>query len=93
MCNKWFLSIILALTCTTMHAQQNSSTVRGWVVDADDSPVMYASVCLLADGKVEAGALTDTAGVFSIKGTFGGEYGLRVSSIGYEDAFTYPRGC
>ena len=86
MCNKWFLSIILALTCTTMHAQQNSSTVRGWVVDADDSPVMYASVCLLADGKVEAGALTDTAGVFSIKGTFGGEYGLRVSSIGYEDA-------
>ena len=86
MCNKWFLSIILALTCTTMHAQQNSSTVRGWVVDADDSPVMYASVCLLADGKVEAGALTDTAGVFSIKGSFGGEYGLRVSSIGYEDA-------
>ena len=84
--NKWFLSFMLTLACTAIYAQQNTSTVRGRVVDADGSPVMYASVCLLDDGKVAAGALTDTTGVFLIKGTFGGEYGMRVSSIGYEDA-------
>ena len=84
--NKWILFIMLTIACTATHAQQNTCTVRGRVVDADDSPVMYASVCLLADGKVAAGALTDTTGVFLIKCTFGGEYGLKVSSIGYEDA-------
>ena len=66
--NKCLLSIILALVCTTIYAQQDASTVRGRVVDTDDSPVMYASVCLLADGKVAAGVLTDTMGVFLIKG-------------------------
>ncbi len=84
--NKWHLSIILISVCTTIYAQQNTSTVRGRVVDTDDSPVMYASVCLLADGKVAAGVLTDTMGVFLIKGTFYGEYSVRLSSIGYEDA-------
>ena len=83
--NKCLLSIILALVCTTIYAQQNASTVRGRVVDTDDSPVMYASVCLLAAGKVVAGVLTDTTGVFLIKGTFSGEYSVRLSSIGYED--------
>ena len=84
--NKCLLSIILALVCTTIYAQQDASTVRGRVVDADGSPVMYASVCLLADGKVAAGVLTDTTGVFLIKGTFSGEFSVRLSSIGYEDA-------
>ena len=83
--NKWLLSIILISVCTTIYAQQDASTVRGRVVDADDSPVMYASVCLLAAGKVVAGVLTDTTGVFLIKGTFSGEYSVRLSSIGYED--------
>ncbi len=84
--NKCLLSIILALVCTTIYAQQDASTIRGRVVDADDSPVMYASVCLLAAGKVAAGVLTDTTGVFLIKGTFSGEFSVRLSSIGYEDA-------
>ena len=84
--NKCLLTIMLALVCAAMYAQQNSSIVRGRVVDADDKPVMYASVCLLAEGKATAGVLTDTMGVFLIKGTFGGEYVMRVSSIGYEDA-------
>jgi len=68
-----------------LFSQRKGSEIRGYVVENSQTPVMYASVCLISGDKVLAGALTDTTGMFSIKGRFKGEYKLKISSIGYED--------
>ncbi len=46
---------------------------------------MYASVALLSGGKIVTGAVTDTTGLFSVKGRFQGICLLKVSFIGYCD--------
>lgn len=69
-----------------MYAQSKANTVKGLVVETDGLPVMYATACIMNDGKVVAGALTDTLGMFTIKGRFSGEYALRVTCLGYEEA-------
>ena len=81
---RWIFSFILTLACTALFAQTN--TLRGRVVEPDGSPVMYATACILNDGKVVAGALTDTLGMFTIKRRFGGDHALRVTCLGYEEA-------
>ena len=75
---------ILTLVDMVLYAQTN--TIKGRVVEPDGLPVMYATACILDGGKVVAGALTDTLGVFTIKGRFGGDCALRVSCLGYEEA-------
>lgn len=77
---------MLALVCHSLFAQQDTSTIKGRVVDDDDAPVMFATVCLLNNERILAGGITDTTGFFSIKGQFSGEYRLRVSSVGYEES-------
>ncbi len=84
-CHRWQLTFILALMCTLVYAQGKKTAILGHVLDTDDSPVMYASICLISKGKVETGVLTDSIGFFTIKGPFDGEYNLRISSIGYVD--------
>ena len=69
-----------------MFAQSKANMVKGLVVETDGSPVMYATACVMNDGRVVAGALTDTLGLFTIKGRFSGEYALRVTCLGYEEA-------
>ena len=81
---RWFLSFILTMAYTALYAQTN--TIKGRVVEPDGSSVMYATACVLNGGKVVAGALTDTVGVFTIKGRFGGDYALRVTCLGYNEA-------
>ena len=81
---RWIFSFILTLACTALYAQTN--TIRGRVVESDGSPVMYATACILNDGKVVAGALTDTLGIFTIKGRFGGDCTLRVTCLSYDEA-------
>ena len=54
-------------------------------MEPDGSPVKYASVILVANKKNVDGAITDTVGVFLLKGQFEGKYKLKVSSIGYDD--------
>ncbi len=80
------LAFLLAFVGTALFAQQNTNTVKGRVIDDDEAPVMFATVCLLNNETIVAGGLTDTTGFFAIKGQFVGEYRLRVSSVGYEEA-------
>ena len=77
--------IILILLSVVSLAQGRTSSIRGQVVEVDGSPVMYASVALLSDGTIVTGAMTDTKGVFNIKGQFDGKCLLKVSFIGYDD--------
>ena len=80
---RCFFTFILIFASSILYAQNN--ILKGQVVETDGSPVMYATVCVLNDGKVVAGVLTDTLGVFMIKGRFDGEYALRVTCLGYEE--------
>ena len=59
--------------------------VKGRVVEADGTPVIYAAAVLESGGKTVAGAMTGEDGSFLINGTFSGQYILRISSIGYKD--------
>lgn len=78
------ITIILTLLSAVSFAQGRTSSIRGRVVESDGSPVMYASVVLLSEGSIVTGAMTDTAGLYTIKGQFAGEYLMKVSSIGYK---------
>ncbi len=49
---RWISSFALTLAYTDLYAQTN--TIKGRVVKLDGSPVMYATACILNDGKVVA---------------------------------------
>lgn len=75
----WFASV----------AGQKEARLHGIVVDEGDRPVEYATVSLLAlpDSSLVTGAVTDTAGSFSLMyGLKPGDYLLRVSHVSYETA-------
>ena len=83
------LSIFLPLPAVVPVAAQLS--VTGSVVDELGEPQAYANVVLVraADTAFIAGAVTDVDGAFGIEGEgAGGDYRLRVSSIGYDDLYT-----
>lgn len=77
--------LLISLACLSLYAKEQPTILKGRVVEADGRPVMYASVSLVADMKNVAGTLTDTTGLFLLKGQFDGKYEFKVSSIGYED--------
>ena len=79
-------AIFLLFLPIVSSAQDRSSGIRGRVTEEDGNPVPYASAVLLSDGKILSGAVTDTAGMFAIKGKFSGGYILKVSFIGFSDA-------
>ena len=82
------ISIIFLTLCFCFSAfaqQRDANVVKGIVVEKDDTPVMYASVALMKNDKVVFGTLTDTAGVFILKGMYEGTYRLKISSVGYND--------
>ena len=79
---KLFIMIML-LAGTLAALAQNG--IKGRVVEADGTPVMYAAVVLESGGKTAAGVLTGEDGAFLMNGTFEGMYILQVSSIGYKE--------
>ena len=58
--------------------------LKGRVVEADGTPVMYAAVMLDSGKKTEVGVMTEKDGSFRMNGSFKGKYVLKVSSIGYK---------
>ena len=78
-----FLVLIVLLTNTLVAFAQNG--VKGRVLEADGTPVIYAAVVLESAGKTVAGAMTGEEGTFLIQGAFNGQYLLKISSIGYKD--------
>ena len=77
------LLLIVFLNCFLQALAQNG--VKGRVVEADGTPVMYASVVLESGGKTAAGAMTGEDGAFVVNGSFTGTFALRISSIGYKN--------
>ena len=78
-----FLVLIVLLADTLGALAQNG--VKGRVLEADGTPVIYAAVVLESAGKTVAGAMTGEAGSFLVQGAFNGQYLLKISSIGYKD--------
>ena len=76
------LILIVLLANALVSFAQNG--VKGRVVEADGTPVMYAAVMLDSGKKTEAGVMTEKDGSFLMKGDFKGKYILKVSSIGYK---------
>ena len=65
------LLLLLAWSSVSLAQQGNQAkplTIKGYVTEADGGAVMYASVAVSSDGKILAGAMTDTTGFFSIAG-------------------------
>ena len=83
---KSFFLLLLSLVCLSLYAKEQPNIIKGRIVEADGSPVMYASAYLVSGEKIITGTLTDTLGVFLIFGQFEGKYDFKVSLIGYEDA-------
>ena len=59
--------------------------VKGRVVEADGTPVMYAAVVLESGKMMVAGGMTGEDGAFLLNGQFSGKYQLKISSIGYKN--------
>lgn len=83
--SKIALTILLAMLCMTLPAKEQQNIIKGRVMEADGTPVMYATAYLVSGEKILTGSLTDTLGVFLIQGQFEGKYDFKVSLIGYED--------
>ena len=77
------LILIVLLANTLVSFAQNG--VKGRVVEADGTPVIYAAVMLESDKKMVAGSMTGEDGTFLLNGQFTGKYLLKISSIGYKD--------
>ena len=78
-----FLVLIVLLTNTLVAFAQNG--VKGRVLEADGTPVIYAAVVLESTGQTVAGAMTGEEGSFLVQGAFNGQYLLKISAIGYKD--------
>ena len=66
----------MSLVCLPLFAVEQPSEIKGRIVEPDGSPVKYASVILVANKKNVDGAITDTVGVFLLKGLYEGKYKL-----------------
>jgi len=63
---------------------QNQSTLRGTIKDTYGELLLGATVKLLQNGELIAGALTDLDGKFKINSSAEGLSTLEVSYVGYE---------
>jgi hypothetical protein len=80
------LFILCLLAAVNGHTQVLTQTIRGRVIDADSkSPVIGAGVLLQSTDI--PGTSTDADGKFRIEKVPVGRHSLRVTSLGYEDAF------
>ena len=80
---KQFLLLAAFLTAVSVDAQQ----LKGRVADAQGEPIAFANVVLLrADSTFVSGNVSDEAGNFSLD-LAGNPALLKVSYIGYQDAF------
>lgn len=80
-------TLILSLIFIHAKAQQPLQSVRGSVIDnASQAPVAFANVMLMNTQPL-LGGVTDSLGNFSIASVPVGRYDLKITCVGYEDAF------
>jgi len=82
---KRLLAIAVCLSCISLKAQ---TTLTGTVYDQDEA-ASFATVLLLqpSDSSLVKGSISDVDGVFRLEAIETGRYLLKISSIGYLDAF------
>ncbi len=78
------ISILIIISANSLCAQSGNITIKGRLINEQTAPIAYASAVLKNDEqKIIAGAISDTAGVFSLQGNFIGNYTLDVSYLYY----------
>ncbi|MGL1889648.1 MAG: TonB-dependent receptor [Reichenbachiella sp.] len=82
------LILVLLLTSTTYLFSQH--TVKGRIVDHNNSGITYANVLLLSpiDSSLVKGAVTDGKGYYSLSGIKKGQYMIQSYMIGYGKSFS-----
>ncbi|WP_299249422.1 TonB-dependent receptor [uncultured Cytophaga sp.] len=86
------VAVILCLIGTNVSiAQQNKSSIRGFVKDDNELKVEFANVILfnLLDSSFVMGCVSDTSGYFDLESISLGNYYFKVVSSGYHD-YTSP---
>ena len=78
-----FLILMVLLASTLVSFAQNG--LKGRVVEADGTPVIYAAVMLESNKKMVTGGMTGENGTFLLNGQFSGKYLLKINSIGYKE--------
>jgi len=78
------LVIMLSMSCLSLSAQHDRSSISGKVTDSKGHPLAGASVVIEA---LCAGVATGNNGSYTLRGLKKGEYTIRFSFTGYESAF------
>ncbi|WP_439555034.1 TonB-dependent receptor [Dyadobacter sp.] len=84
---KYIFMIMAAAFSIAAFAQQPTQTVKGRVLDTESQqPVIGANVIITSLNPVQ-GAATDAEGNFRIEHVPVGRHAIRITSVGYDDAF------
>ena len=62
-----FLCLIFLFFNLNLFAQNNTSSIKGKVIDENDAPLPYVSVAVYQDDKIITGTITNDDGVFTLK--------------------------
>lgn len=82
---KFVVAILLLLTCTALHSQEITQTIRGSVTDIESNyPLSGARVKIVLSAEKTIGAICDESGNFVLANVPIGKHILQASSTGYE---------
>ena len=62
-----FLCLIFLFFNLNIFAQNNTSSIKGKVIDENDAPLPYVSVAVYQDDKIITGTITNDDGIFTLK--------------------------
>jgi hypothetical protein len=84
---KYILTFLAGAYCALAQAQQPTQIIKGRVIDTESQqPVIGANVIITSMNPITGGA-TDAEGHFRIEKVPIGRHSLKITSIGYDDAF------
>ncbi len=81
------LILIIILGVISVQAQAQTQTIRGTVKDVDSQYPMIGVTVLVLDTNPLLGGVTDVNGLYEIKNVPVGRVNLKISFIGYKDAY------
>ena len=89
---KYCITLVLLACINLTFAQTPSTKVSGTLLNAQNKPVDYASVTLLAakDSAVVQGTLSTDAGTYVFDHVKAGRYIIKGETVGYEKNFSAP---
>ena len=85
--NFLLITVLIVHSVTNLQAQILTQTIRGEVIDAESQVPLIGANVVVIDSKPLLGSSTDEHGTFRIEKVPVGRQSLKVSYLGYEDAF------